>query len=281
LSQSEWIKLATWVDANAPFYGSYFGMRNIASRKHPAFRPVPTVASARGVPPEPFKLKPIESSLLTHLPVNGPATDTPVIKNTAARVKVSKKTEVVPADQDGQAMRLKGAGYISVEGLENQEAISVSLWINPSATPNRWNPLLFTDSGDQGAFHFSLLDDGTPNVAVNSGERQWTHRRAGAALSVNQWNHLVVTCDPRYGGKIAYYIDGRVDSEHPFDLGVSLDLSSFRLGAWKSWEKNSGAGFRGLLDEVRIYRGSLTEQEVADLFAAGRKQTPVAQTPEQ
>jgi hypothetical protein len=51
LTRAEFIRLATWVDANAPYYGSYFGRRNILSRDGPDFRPVPTLESALGIPP--------------------------------------------------------------------------------------------------------------------------------------------------------------------------------------------------------------------------------------
>ena len=51
LPREDWIKLVTWVDANAPYYGSYFGRRNIAYRDRPDFRPVPTLESAQGVRP--------------------------------------------------------------------------------------------------------------------------------------------------------------------------------------------------------------------------------------
>jgi hypothetical protein len=51
LSRAEWIRLVTWVDANGPYYGSYFGRRNIAYRDRPDFRPVPTLESALGIAP--------------------------------------------------------------------------------------------------------------------------------------------------------------------------------------------------------------------------------------
>jgi len=41
LSREEFIALVTWVDANGPYYGSYFGRRNIKYKDHPDFRPVP------------------------------------------------------------------------------------------------------------------------------------------------------------------------------------------------------------------------------------------------
>lgn len=51
LSQPEWIKLVTWIDCGVPYYGSYFGRRNIKYQGQPGFRPVPTLDSARGIQP--------------------------------------------------------------------------------------------------------------------------------------------------------------------------------------------------------------------------------------
>ncbi|MHB8954313.1 MAG: HzsA-related protein [Pirellulaceae bacterium] len=52
LCEAEWVRLITWVDANGPFYGSYFGRRNVMYRDLPDFRPIPTLDSARGLPPK-------------------------------------------------------------------------------------------------------------------------------------------------------------------------------------------------------------------------------------
>jgi hypothetical protein len=41
LAREEFIRLVTWVDANAPYYGSYYGRRNLKYRDHPDFRPAP------------------------------------------------------------------------------------------------------------------------------------------------------------------------------------------------------------------------------------------------
>jgi hypothetical protein len=51
LPREDFLKLVTWVDANAPYYGSYFGRRNLAFRNRPDFRPVPTLESALGLSP--------------------------------------------------------------------------------------------------------------------------------------------------------------------------------------------------------------------------------------
>ena len=54
LLRAEWIKLATWVDANAQYYGTYYGRKNLRYRGHPDFRPTPTYAHAvRRTAPKP------------------------------------------------------------------------------------------------------------------------------------------------------------------------------------------------------------------------------------
>ncbi len=45
LPPADFIKLATWVDLNLPYYGTYFGRRNLTYKDQPDFRPVPTFAT--------------------------------------------------------------------------------------------------------------------------------------------------------------------------------------------------------------------------------------------
>ncbi|NUQ65601.1 MAG: hypothetical protein HUU20_24290 [Pirellulales bacterium] len=273
LSREEWIKLATWIDCGAPYYGSYFGRRNLIYRGQPDFRPVPTLESACGIPPVFPELKPCEPlpvELLAWWPLDvaDNATTPDVSGNGHDGEVVSARWE--PDGEPARALALDGKAWVCAGGLGEQEAISVSVWVKPGRLPNRWNPVLFSDSSQRGAFHFSLLEDGIPNVAIHHDAPQWAHRHATTALAVGQWHHVVVACDPRHGGSIRFYRDGKLDSRQALGLDVALDLKAFRLGAWKGWEKDPQAGFHGHLDEVHIYRGTLTDQQVADLFAAGR-----------
>ena len=41
LTQEEFIKIVTWIDANAPFYGTHDGKKNIKWKDDPDFRPMP------------------------------------------------------------------------------------------------------------------------------------------------------------------------------------------------------------------------------------------------
>jgi len=43
LTREEFIKIVTWIDANAPFYGTHDGKKNIKWKDDPEFRPFPKV----------------------------------------------------------------------------------------------------------------------------------------------------------------------------------------------------------------------------------------------
>jgi len=51
LPLADYVKIATWVDANAVYYGSYWGRIRIEHRNHPNFRPVPTLKDALATEP--------------------------------------------------------------------------------------------------------------------------------------------------------------------------------------------------------------------------------------
>jgi hypothetical protein len=46
LPQTDFVRLATWVDASGVYYGSYWGRRRLVYRDHPNFRPVPSFDEA-------------------------------------------------------------------------------------------------------------------------------------------------------------------------------------------------------------------------------------------
>jgi hypothetical protein len=49
LAPEELVRVATWVDTNAQYYGMYWGRKNLQYKDRPDFRPVPTFAMARSL----------------------------------------------------------------------------------------------------------------------------------------------------------------------------------------------------------------------------------------
>jgi hypothetical protein len=268
LSREEWIKLVTWIDCGAPYYGSYYGRRNLSYRGQPDFRPVPTVESACGIPPEfarPITPDPIPAELLASWPLDDASTGIMYqASGHGSQIKAVGTTRGEGHDGNG-GQRFDGSAYLESDGLGAHEAISIALWVKADTLANRWNPLLFCHEGQPGAVHFSLLGDGSPNVAVNTGDWNWTHCTAQTSLADGAWHHLALVCDARFGGKAKFYVDGRPAGDDYLGLGIPLDLYRFRIGAWNRWEKNPANNFHGEIDDLRIYRGMLTEEEIGQL----------------
>jgi hypothetical protein len=271
LSREEWVGLVTWIDCGAPYYGSYYGRRHLKYQGQPDFRPVPTLASACGERPEIplLQCEPLPARLVAWWPLDDSTTD--MVDDASGHSYAAKAVNVHQSPgHDGQGgRRFDGKGYIESGSLGSHDALSIAMWVKADSLASRWNPLLFCRDGQAGAVHFSLLTDGTPNVAINTGDWNWTHRKAETSLADGKWHHMVLTCDARFGGRVRFYVDGDLSADEPLSLGQRLDLYDFRLGAWNRWENNPANNFHGELDDVRIYSGTLTETEVEQLAAAG------------
>ena len=242
LDPEESIRLVTWIDCGAPYYGSYFGRRHVNYRGQPDFRPVPTLSSASGIAPPEIQLppcEPISARLLACWPLGGTS----------------------PED----AHQFDGTNYLACHGLGSHDAVSIALRVKADVLHESWNPLLFGDNTDRSVVHFSLLPDGRPNVAINTGGQNWTHRTGRASVAAGEWHHLVLVCDPRFGGTVRFYIDGRRINEERLSLGVQLKMDGFRLGAWNQWEGQSASNFHGVLRGVQVYSGTLTDEQVMQL----------------
>jgi len=268
LSKEEWIKLVTWIDSGVPFYGSYYGRRNLRYKGQPDFRPIPTVESACGIQPEFETLAPpdpIPAQLLAHWKLDGAPDGIALDASSNGHEMKAVGTTGAEGHDGSGSLRFDGSAYLEAQGLDTHEAISIALWVKPDSFNGSWNPLLFGHEGQAGTVHFSLVADGTPNVAINTGNWNWTHCRADTPLTIGQWHHLVLVCDARFSGKAKFYVDGQLAGDDFLSLGMPLDLNRFRIGAWNRWEKNPNNNFHGEIDDLRIYHGTLTDKQIVEL----------------
>ena len=102
-------------------------------------------------------------------------------------------------------------------------------------------------------------------MAINNGQ-DWIHANAKARVIPGSWHHVAVVCDPRKGGEIRFYIDGKDAGTQPLDLGIPLDMDAYRLGAWKAWSAQPDKNFHGVMDDVRLYSGLLQDHEIEEIM---------------
>ncbi|NTV29584.1 MAG: cellulase family glycosylhydrolase [Candidatus Omnitrophica bacterium] len=135
---------------------------------------------------------------------------------------------------------------------------------------NRQNPILeyySTDLVKSGAhmwtdttgYQWQGQGTGANLVDVEGQEDGYVINTADQTKDV--WHHLVVTYDGKTGvGRV--YVDGTLRSER--QMGVFTPQTGFDLYLGRN--PNSNPFMKGLLDEVRIYRRPLSEQEVRALY---------------
>jgi hypothetical protein len=273
LSEPEFVKLVTWIDTNGQYYGSYFGYRNVRYKDRDDFRPRPTLASAYGVRPgsawnEPQP--PVPAELLAHWTFDEEEGQTAQDASGNDHHGTIVGAERAPCKRAG-ALRFSGsADFVRVGDVGGTlQTLSIALWVRAESHKNRWNPLLFCDDWSEGDLHLSLLSDGTVNVAINGGSASGYHRASDRSVGDGRWHHVALVCDQRLGGHIQFYVDGQPDHKYRLHgIEMPVRLTAVRLGGYNQWEKNAGANFHGSLDDMRIYRGMLTAEQVAKLAGA-------------
>ncbi|MDQ0112180.1 LamG-like jellyroll fold domain-containing protein [Paenibacillus harenae] len=158
----------------------------------------------------------------------------------------------------GNAASLDGNSGIKLpNGLIGGNSYSVSLWLNPEEL-TAFTTVFF---GARDANNWiSLLPQGPVGnqTMLWSGSEKWYDAAAGMTIKARQWSHIAFTVE---NGNAKLYVNGALKfSGAGFpDIFTSGD-GVFSLGVnW--WD----TPYKGLLDDLRIYEGILTQQEVQQL----------------
>jgi len=145
------------------------------------------------------------------------------------------------------------------------QTVSVSLWFN-SATPIQWYPQL-TRFGTTSAIEF-IMENGTNPwyVSSNSVGRLGSFSALSETFNstFNQWYHVTVTYNS--STKLAtMYINGIFNSQVTLTTNLPTTNGSVYFGnSSNGRSSDGGAGFKGILDDIRIYNRALSQSEVQD-----------------
>ncbi|SEK95629.1 Pentaxin family protein [Colwellia chukchiensis] len=137
--------------------------------------------------------------------------------------------------------------------LDLPKALSVSVWINPTALPS--SGLKTIISKDEN-YEFHLLQ---------SGEIHWwwqTHSfsTSGANITAGNWYHIAITYE---NGRQVIYVNGVAKGTRNFTGELILNDDPLQIGQDQGIASRFFAGF---IDEVHIYDGALSASEVNDIY---------------
>ncbi|AWH83656.1 hypothetical protein HYN59_00340 [Flavobacterium album] len=180
---------------------------------------------------------------------------------------VSAPIDIVPAaDRNGNAncaMTFNGQQYLQVQsGAANAlvagDTFSISLWFKMQNTVAGDLEVFFKkgDVSGQG-FYLAVYDLNTPMVGTPSAQAWDTSWNQDPLLweDTENWHHLVATLDANNTLKL--YRDGVLRNTATAATG---DIGTQALDYY------IGSGFTGLMDDLRVYKKVLTQQEVQTLY---------------
>jgi hypothetical protein len=160
----------------------------------------------------------------------------------AARTKTAK---------GGRALSFDGRDSVSVErpgALVAESPLTLEAWIRPASGSGSAQPVVFDGVGGAVSALFAGSGSGLAFASATSGKV-----RARAAVAANRWSHIAATYD---GRQVRVYVNGDLDTTAGATAQTAPGKASLSIGG------SGKRGFRGMLDDVRIYSRALSEQEI-------------------
>ncbi|MBT4609535.1 MAG: BamA/TamA family outer membrane protein [Gemmatimonadetes bacterium] len=186
---------------------------------------------------------------------------------------VAIQLTVAPASAfTGHALGLQGSGHVEIDDsplLHGSDGLTLSAWFRVDQLRG-WQALMWKgDMPDRHPWYnreFGLFieESGYVHLCSTPVSRQ---RRGqlyvntpGGTIRPGQWFHVtaVVSSDAK-GGVMRIYVNGELSASRPYDRS-GLKNSTGPL--WLGGIPQTGAGFHGMIDDVKIWRRALAGEEV-------------------
>jgi len=173
-------------------------------------------------------------------------------------------------------------GYVTVPSAQAlaPTAITLAVWVNlaTNTAAQNWERIFDFGASTMTYMYLTARASDAPNTPVRfaittKGNTATAEQRLDGTsmLSESVWHHIAVVlpAGPTYTGTL--YIDGV-----PVATNSTMTLHASNLGVttnnWLGRSQFSGTSgsnpcFNGLLDEFRVYKRALSQQEIAVLFA--------------
>ena len=167
----------------------------------------------------------------------------------------------------GQAFSLDGVDdYVQIGDrpeLVMSNALTVEAWIYPTGAGNgpSGGGIIVSKEGE---YVIGRISDGTIRWAI-AGTGPWTWTTTPLVAPLNTWTHVALVYD---NGPVRIYGNGSLVQNYsgPTVLGdVYPTLNDFRIGSRQAVTEY----FKGLIDEVAVFKRALAASEIAAIYAAG------------
>lgn len=136
---------------------------------------------------------------------------------------------------------------------------TIAAWAKMSATVTAWNSIIGGGPSDV-ALGIHWIEPGSIRMTkVSIADAS----PSTSVLSVGQWHHVAAVFS---GNTVSYYLDGKAVGS--FAFAQTFTTSAKMIGGASSG--NPLYGFKGRIDNLRVYIKDLTASEVGELYASER-----------
>nr|WP_241657923.1 LamG domain-containing protein [Anaerobacillus alkaliphilus] len=161
--------------------------------------------------------------------------------------------------QFGKAAVFNGSSGVRLpNGLISSNLYSVSVWLKPEQY-TQYTTTFFGARDTNNWISLVPVGPGTEQHTMLWSGTQWYDATTRLKITPNEWTHLTFTVD---NGNVVVYVNGEAKfTGSNFPNVFTTNNGTFGLGV-NFWD----IPFKGMMDELRIYEGVLTPNQVSSLM---------------
>ena len=157
----------------------------------------------------------------------------------------------------GDSLKFDGEDEVTIpasEDLNLTEGFTLEAWIKPEEEGEYGHLFVKEDAAEEQAAY--VITKHESRLLARLGIPGVEEESPSGSLEVSPWQHVAATYD---GGRIRLYVNGELVGNAPVAEILSTD-GALRIGDGDLWW--SDEGFKGRIDEVRIYNRALSAGEI-------------------
>ncbi len=179
--------------------------------------------------------------------------------------------------------RWPGKSALEFKGVEDRvrlnipgefRSITLSCWIRIDGFDRRLGSIFLTDGHNVGEPHWQFTNNGQLLLGVEAAPLQSQEYLSGSVLKptdLGRWMHIACVYDDEKL-EVSHYVDGERVCTVPITKRVPLRFGPVELGNWvpEDLKNDRIRNLNGRVDEFLLLDRSMTDDEIRDLYVAGR-----------